>query len=285
MGYRYSVGLTLACFVLAGCGVNLSAVGDFAKESSLISSNKAMLDDTAAQTEIREYDVEEGIQNSNFIDPASKEFTDRLAVTNSALKALNGYMTVLAQLSANGVASVSSDFSTIGTALKKLNVTDPAVQPGLNATSAMVNILLDAAVRNDIEKLIRASGAPVDQITAYLLDQAQTTSNTYNQAIAVNDKYWGDLTRQTSEDTKFCKRVNLCKPVYVLTNRARNADRADLSAKAAAADAAVVAFQKIRSDNAALVANVDHLDAAPLIAILKNDEPDLLTAIHNLKAL
>ncbi len=285
MRYRYNIGLTIACFVLSGCGVNLSAVGDFAKESSLISSNKAMLDDTAAQTEIREYDVENGIQNNNFIDPASKEFTDRLAVTNSALEALNGYMTALAQLSANGVANVSSDFSIIGTALKSLNVTDPAVQPGLNATSALVNILLDAAVRNDIEKLLRASAAPVDQITAYLVDQAQTTSNTYNQAIAVNDKFWGVLTHQTGEDIKFCNRVNLCKPVYVLANRARGADRADLSAKAAAADAAVVAFQKIRRDNAALVANVDHLDAAALITILKNDEPDLLSAIHNLKAL
>jgi hypothetical protein len=284
MRCSYRIGLTIACFILSGCSVNLSAVGDFAKEGSLISSNKAMLNDTAAQTEVREYDDQNNIA-SNFIDPTSKAFTDRLAVTNYALEALNGYMTVLAQFSANGVATVSSDFSTIGTAFKSLNVTDPKVQQGLDATSALTNILLDAAIRNDIKKLIIDSAAPVDQITAYLIDQAQTTSNTYNQAIAVNNKYWGDLTHQTSEDVKFCGQVNLCKPVYVLTNRARITDEADLSAKAAAAAAAVTAFQKIRRDNAALVNNVDHLDDAALVEILKNDEPDLLTAIRNLKTL
>jgi hypothetical protein len=273
------VALVVTCFFLSGC-VDLTAVGDFAKESSVISSNKAMLDDTAAQTEARKYDTA-----NKFIDPTSKAFTDRLAITNHALDALNGYMTVLAQLSAGGVANVSSDFSAIGSALKSLKVTEPAVQPALNATSALVNILLDASVRSDVKKLITAAAAPVDQITAYLVDQAQTTSNTYTQAIAVNNKYWGDLTQQTDQDVKLCKSANICKLLDQLANRARAADYADLSAKAAAADAAVTAFKKIRSDNAALVANVDHLDSAALIAILKNDEPDLLTAIRNLKSL
>jgi hypothetical protein len=60
------------------------------------------------------------------MDPESKAFKDRLAVTNYALQALKGYMTVLAQLSAKGVANVSSDFSRIGTAPKFFNVTDRA---------------------------------------------------------------------------------------------------------------------------------------------------------------
>jgi hypothetical protein len=277
MRYNGSIVITIACIILSGC-VDLTAVSDFAKESSLISSNKAMLDDTAAQTEAHKY-------YDNFIDPASKAFVDRLAVTNHALDALNGYMTVLAKLSANDVANVTSDFSTIGTELKKLNVTDPAVQPAIAASSALTNLLLDATVRNDIKKLIITSAEPVDKIMAYLVDQAQTTSNTYNQAVAVNNKYWGDLTTQTKEDANFCKLANICKTLYYLADRARDADNASLNSKADAADAAVKAFKKIRVDNAALVANVDHLNGKALVAILKNDEPDLLTAVRNLKSL
>ncbi len=137
--------LMIACLALSAC-VDLTSVADFAKESSLISSNKTVLDDTDAQTEVRDYDNQNHVTN-NFIDPKSKLFTDRLAVTNAALSALDGYMTVLAQLSSNDVANVSSNFSTIGSALKSLNVTDPTVQPAVNATSALVSILLDTSIR------------------------------------------------------------------------------------------------------------------------------------------
>jgi hypothetical protein len=192
---------------------------------------------------------------------------------------------VLAQLSANDVANVGSDFTSIGSGLKSLQVTDSKVQSGLNATSALVQLLIDSKVRSDIKKLITAAAQPVDQITLYLADQAQTTGNTYTQAIAVNNLYWGDLTQQRPEDQKFCAVANLCNPVYVLATRARDAGNADLTAKQAAAAAAVTAIQKIHNDNAVLVANVEHLDAKALVDTLKGDEPDLLTAIRNLRSL
>jgi uncharacterized protein YutE (UPF0331/DUF86 family) len=271
------------CAALSGC-VNLSAVGDFAKESSVISANKALLDDTDAQTEAREYALALNLPNS-FADPASKEFTDRLAVTAHALTALNAYMTVLAQLSAKDVANVSSEVSTIGTALKSLNVTDPKLQPGLNAATSLANILLNEVIRKDVKKLIDSAAAPVDDIANYLVDQAQTTSNTYNQAIAVSNRYWGSLTAPSKGDSELCRTANLCKTVSVLANRARDADNKNLSAKAAAADTATAAFKKIRNDNAALVKNTDHLDDKALIAMLKSDEPDLQAAIRTLKSL
>jgi len=59
----------------------------------------------------------------------------------------------------------------------------------------------------------------------------------------------------------------------------------DLNAKAVAAEAAAKAFQKIHDDNAALVNNVDHLDAKALTEILTNDEPYLISAIRDLEAL
>lgn len=270
------------CLALSGCA-NLSAVGDFAKESSVISANKALLDDTDAQTEAREYALALNLPNG-FVDPASKEFTDRLAVTNQALAALNAYMTVLAQLSAKDVANVSSEVSTIGTALTSLNATDPKLQPALSAASALTNILLNGVIRKDIKKLIDSAAAPVDDIAGYLVDQAQTTSNTYNQAIAVSNRYWGSLTTPSKGESEFCRTANLCKVVDVLANRARDADIKNLSAKAAAADSASAAFKKIRSDNAALVKNTDHLDDKALIAMLKNDEPDLQAAIRTLKS-
>lgn len=266
------------CSILAGC-VNLTPVSNFAKESSVIAANKAMLDDTPAQAEAHLY------APNNFIDPTSKTFTDRLAVTNKALAALDGYMSVLAQLSASGTANVSSDFSTIGSGLKSLGITDPTVQPAITATSTLTNIVLEAVVTKDVKTLITKAAGPIDQITSYLVDQAQTTSNTYNQAIAVNNHYWGDLTQQTKQDAQFCKTTNLCKTLYGLANRAHAADVADLNAKAAVADAAVTAFKKIRTDNAALVTNVNQLDAQALVVLLKADEPYLLAAINSLKAL
>jgi hypothetical protein len=268
---------------LSGC-VDLSAVGDFAKESSVISANKALLDDTDAQTEVREYALALNLPNS-FADPASKEFKDRLAVTGHALAALNGYMTVLAQLSAKEAANVSAEVSTIGTALESLNPSDPKLQPGLNAASALANLLLNDAIRKDIKKLIDSAAAPVDEIANYLADQAQTTSNTYTQAIAVSNRYWSSLTAPSKRDAEFCRTANLCKAVDVLADRARDADNKSLSAKAAAADTAAAALKKIRSDNAALVKNTDHLDDKALIAMLKNDEPDLQAAIRATKSL
>ncbi len=279
---RYLLLLTLGV-VSSGC-VNLTAVGDFAKECSLISSNKAYLDDTDAQNEAREYDNAHHIED-RFIDPASKPFTDRLAVTAHALNALNEYMNILAQLSANDAPNVSSDLSPKAATLKSLKVTDPAAQAGLNAAQSLTGILLDGAVRHDVKALIKAAAAPVDEIAMYLTAQAQTTSNTYTQAIAVNNQYWNELTVQSAEDVKLCKSANLCKSIYRLANRARDEDNAKLSAKAAAADAAVNAFKKIRTDNAALVANLDTLSGKTVVAILKRDEPDLLTAVRNVKSL
>jgi len=37
---------------LSGCGVNLSAANDFAKESRRTSSHKALVDDTEVQTQV-----------------------------------------------------------------------------------------------------------------------------------------------------------------------------------------------------------------------------------------
>jgi hypothetical protein len=266
-----------AAVLVTGC-VDLSAVNDFAKESTVLSSDKGMLDDTAAQTQARSYD-------STLLDPKSKEFTDRLAITNQALVALNGYMTVLAQLSANGTPSVSAQISTIDTALKSLNVSDSKLQPSMNAVGALANVLLATAVRSDIRKLVKAAAQPVDQITAYLVDQAQTTSNTYNQAIAGNNRYWGQLTAQTAQDKHFCSTSSICNAVYALVAEARDSEAASLSAKAASADAAAAAFNKIRRDNAALVTDVAHLNSKDLVATLKSDEPELVTAIRNVRSL
>lgn len=258
----------VAClFALSGC-LNLTAVNEFAKQSSQITDNKAMLDDTEAQSLARRY-------GGNVLDPSSKEFTDRLAVTSACLDVLNAYMTVLAQLSGGSVGNVSSEFSKIGDGLTALKVTDPKVQTALTAASALTNLLLQNVVRNDIRRLIVSSASQVDEITAYLVAQAQTTSNTYNQAIAFNNRYWSDLYTQSSPDSV----------TRELANRARKADITSLNAKAAAADAAAIAFQKIRTDNAALVANADRLDAKSLVEQLKADEPYLMAAIKALKSL
>lgn len=277
MSCRNRVLLTFTCIWVTAC-VDLTAVGDFAKESGLISSNKAMLDDTAAQTEAHGYD-------NSLSDPLAAEFKNRLAVTNHALAVLNDYMNVLAKLSGSNVGNVNSEFTTIETAFESIKITEPEVQSGLTASNALANVLLDAAVRRDIKKLITQSAEPVAQITTYLADQAQTTSNTYTQVIAFINQYWGTLSAPTEEDKEFCKRSHLCKPVYLLSARARDADIAVLNAKILEADAAVTAFTKIHKDNAALAGNVDHLNDKALVATLKQDEPDLLIAIHNLRAL
>ena len=251
---------------LTGC-LSLTAVNDFAKESSVITANKAMLDDTDAQTIANRYD-------RNVLSPDSDDFKNRLAVTGACLEVLNGYMTVLAQLSGGSVSNVSSEFSKIGEGLNALNV-DPTYQAIVAAVGALTNVVLDAVVQRDLKKLIGDSKEPVDAILAYLVAQAETTRNTYVQAVAFNNKYWGDLFDTSRVDPI----------VKELGNRAHRADIASLKAKTAAADAAVVAFKKIRADNAALAANASRLDAKALIEQLKADEPYLMAAINALKAL
>jgi hypothetical protein len=280
------VAFLIVALILSGC-VDLTAVGNFAKESSQISANKAMLDDTDAQTEARAYAHTHNMADaeSSLADPASAAFKDRLAVTNSALAALNSYMTVLAQLSAKNSASVSSNVSSMESSLKSLKVTDPTVKPALDATSALASILLNATIRQSVAALITNAAAPVRQITIYLADQAQTTSNTYTQAVRFNQQYWSDLTTQTPADKKFCATANLCEAVYALATHARNAASTELTAKAQAAAAAVIAFQKIGKDNDALAANVNNLNSDALVATLKADEPYLLSAIQALESL
>lgn len=258
---------TFACLLVLSACVSLTAVNDFAKESSIITANKAMLDDTEALRLARRY-------NPNITDPESKAFTDRLAVTHACLDVMNAYMTVLAQLSGGGVGNVSSEFSKIGQGLTALQVTDPRVQATVAAAGALSNILLDAVIRNSIKRLLVESARPVDEIMVYLVAQAQTTANTYNQAIAFNNQYWSDLFSRSAADGVTSE----------LGNRARRSDIAQLKIKAAAADAAVVAFQKIRADNAALAANADRLDAKALIEQLKANEPYLMSAINAMKS-
>ncbi len=272
--------LALTGGMLSGCGVNLSAVNDFAKEGRLISSHKALLDDTEVQTQL--WDLS---HHTGPVDPESKEFKDTQAVTQAALKALNGYMKVLSQLSAKDVANVSSDFTTIDSDLTTLNVTNPKVRSGLEASGELAGILLDAAVRSDLKKLIVKAAEPVAQITTYLADQAQITHNVCIQAVAANHEYWAGLTNQTPADREFCSQHTICKPLYALANRALVTEDKDLNAKATAAETAAKAFQNIHDDNAALVSNVDHLDAKALTEILTNDEPYLISAINNLNVL
>jgi O6-methylguanine-DNA--protein-cysteine methyltransferase len=268
---------------LSGCA-NLSAVGNFAQESSLISANQALLDDTDAQAQAREYGAALHAAD-DFGDPASKAFTDRLSVTHQASSALQAYMTVLAQLSAGDTASVSTEVASISTAVGALNPGDPSLKPRMDAAASLSNLLLNGLVRKDLRQLIQSAAAPVDIITLYLADQAQITSNTYSQAIAVSNRYWGSLTTQSTQDIELCRSANLCKAVYALAGRARASDNADLAAKAAAADAAATAFKKIRSDHAALAAHTAHLDEKELIAQLKTDEPSLLAAIQSVHSL
>lgn len=279
--------LVALCISQSGC-VDLTTVGNFAKESSLISSNKAMLDDTAAQTTVRSYALKHpiaGVDEKSLVDPGSQAFKDHLVVTNQALAALNGYMTALTQLSGETSASVRSDAGKFDSALTSFKVTDPAAKPTVDASTALSGILLDGDVRKDVAALIAHSQPYVQQITAYLSDQAQITSNEYAQAISFNQQSWGDLMQQTKADRDFCANVSLCAPIYLLATRARDADDAELAAKAKAAAVAATAFKKIGKDNDALAANIDHLDSDALIAILKSDEPDLLTAISNLQSL
>jgi len=219
------------------------------------------------------------------VDPESKEFRDTQAVTQAALEALNGYMKVLSELSAKDVANVSSDFSTMDPDLSTLTVTNPKVRSGLEASSALASILLDAAVRNDLKKLIVKAAEPVGQITTYLVDQAQITRNVCIQTVAANHEYWAGLTTQNPANREFCSQHTICKPLYALAKRALVTENNDLNAKAVAAEAAAKAFQKIHDDNAALVNNVDHLDAKALTEILTNDEPYLISAIRDLEAL
>lgn len=267
---------------LSGC-VSLTAVSDFAQESSVISANKAALDDTVAQTQAyRFFQSHPAYQQEipewrSLADPASADFKARQQVTSAALDVLNSYMTLLAKLSAKDEASVSSGIAGIEAGLKQLNVADPKVKAGLDATAALANIILDAKVRGDVKRLVTASDPQIEQITRYLASSGEVAAIAYDLNIRINSAFWLDATRH-------CVGEN-CGPIVELEARAWHADNAELSTKAKAAKAAANAFNKIGADHAALARHASDLNAKALQEQLKLDEPLLLSAIQNLRSL
>jgi hypothetical protein len=272
--------LGASCALLSGC-VNLSAVADFAQESSLLTANQAMLDDSAAQATAHLYD-------RSVEDPDSDAFKAHLIVTRNALAALNAYMNVLTRLTDRGQRTMDPETTKIEGDLALLNVADPKVKAGFDAASALAGILLDGVIRRQVAKLAPASAASIETITLYLADQAQVTANTYSQGANFSTGYWTGLKVRSGQDVKFCQETRLCDAVDALATRTMIADREQLKAKSRAAAAAAEAFRKIGKDHQALVdALKTHkkLDDKGLIELLKADEPLLKAAIQNLKAL
>ena len=267
--------LAACCMALTGC-VDLTAVADFAKESSVITANEAQLNDSAALALLY------ANGNKSALDPNSQQYKDEVTLTQKALTALNSYMGVLAQLSASDLPSVSSETKAIGTDLANLKVSGPEATAALNATTSLTNLLLSALQQRDIKTLVVKAKDPVDTILTYLIAKATLANVNYNGAITLSNEYWSSMVNPTDSDKVFCPKSGLCQPVYVLATRARNADASDLDAKAKAAKNAAAAFTKIKADNDALAQSADHLNAQALIDALKMDEPDLLTVIHSL---
>lgn len=260
-----------------GC-VDLKAVGTFASESSIIAANKSAIDATFPQTVAYRYD-------KTYLNPNSEEFKTNETVTAAALNALNGYMTTLAQISANGVANVDPAFANIATGVRSLKVSDPKAQAVVTEANSLFDIFLDAAIRKDVKRLITSAAGPVDKITSYLVDQAQVTENTYTQAISATNTYWGNLTATTPKDIGLCKDSDVCKTVYILATERWHSQLTSLMKKKAAAEAAAAAFAKIKRDNAMLASNVNHLGATSVIKVLEADEPDLRSAIQSARTL
>jgi hypothetical protein len=262
---------------VTGC-VDLKAVGTFARESSAIARNSSAISATFPQTVAYGYD-------KSYLSPNSKEFKGNEAITIAALKALDGYMTTLGQISANGVTNVDPEFAKIAAGVKSLKASNAHAQAVITEVGSLFNIVLNAKIHNDVKRLILSSAVPVDKIAMYLVDQSQITVNTYAHAISATNAHWLKLTEVTSQDARLCKNSNICKTVYALAEARWRSQLSLLTRKQAAAQAAELAFIKIGADNASLVKNVNHLGAKSVIKALEADEPDLRNAIQSARTL
>lgn len=272
---------------LTAC-VDTTAVKNFANESSVISSDAAVINgsDTAfaaAKPYLVSSEMKNKYPDALSLGPGTPEFEEAKKLAGPAAKVLQQYMQALAALAGSTTVTTSSDVSGIAASLKTLGVTSSKVTPALDATSQLANLLVAGYTQATLKEIVDRANPDVQTITKFLAAFAQQNATLYDKARIISGDYWQDLVKDC-ESVKSHPPVG-CRATVALAVDVHARDEAILRQEIDAADAAAAAFQKIGADHQAIFDSAGKFDSAQLLATLKADEPVLLSAIQDLPKL
>jgi hypothetical protein len=272
---------------LSAC-VDTTAIENFANESSVISSDTAVINGSdVAFAAVKQYvntpEMSEMYPDVLRSGPGTREFVDSKNVATPAAKVLQKYMEVLGKLAGETTATGSGDVSGIVASLKTLGITSPKVRPTLDATVKLANLLTAEYVRAELKEVVERSNPYVQEITAFLAKFARQNATLYDKARIFSGIYWQNKVKGC-EIVKGNSPVG-CVAIIALATDVHARDEAVFKQQIDPADAAAAAFEKIGADHQAIVDSAGNFNSTKLLDVLKTDEPVLVDAIRQLSKL
>ena len=266
---RIYVPLALA-LCIAAC-TDLSAVRDFAKSSSAVSTNEPVISSwPTAYDAARKLAAAPGMPRDlgPTLDEAAAGAKRDVPLAIQAAKALGLYFDVLTKLADDKLPDVSSQAATINADVAKLSPGDPVAKNATSALLDVVGVALDAWRKVAIRDLVIHSNPDIQVITRYLAATSLEVQKADKFAKGVTDQYW-ETEGARSHDAG----------VQGLVLKQERIDDAEYDTRIAQATAAAAAFKKIGVDHAVLAQNADRLTAGDVQDTLSNDLPTLLNAL------
>ncbi len=261
----------LALVLLIGACTDLSAVRDFARSSSAVSTNDPVIASWPTSYDAaRRLAAVPGMPRDlgPALNAAAEGAKKDVPLALQAAKALGLYFDVLIKLADDKLPDVSSQAATINADVAKLA---PGNATAMNATAGLLDVVgvaLDAWRKIAIRDLVIHSNADIQEITRFLATTSLEVQKADKFAKGVTDQYW-ETEGARSHDAG----------VRGLVLKQERIDDADYDTRIAQATAGAAAFTKIGADHAVLAKNADRLSAAEVQDTLSNDLPTLLNAL------
>lgn len=280
--------IAIASLVYLSACVDTAPIKNFANESSIISSDAGVINGSdaafaAAQPYLVSSEMKQKFPEALNLGPGTLEFETAKKLAALSAKVLQQYMQVLGNLAGSTTVTTSSDVSSMATSLKTLGITNSALAPALDATSQLANLLATGLVQQTLKDVIKEANPSVQVITAFLAQFVEENATLYDKAKIISGIYWQDLL-EDCESRKSRPPVG-CRATIALAIDVHSRDENTLNQQIVAADAVASAFKKIGADHQAIVDSAGKFDSAQLIAVLKADEPVLVSAIADLSKL
>jgi hypothetical protein len=253
-----------ALLALGGC-VNLSAVSDFAKLGSDVTSSSAAIDSypDAARALVRT--ASPGTIAARRRQAAKA--VEETKVADLGMKTLSLYLSTLAKLADDKAADIKSSTSSIAASLKSLNLVRPGISGPATVLIDLIGGSLDAWRRQAVSNLIDAANTDVQKLGLALADFAHETAQTYERATLQTNAYYDDMHEKTPDPA-----------VQEMLDEWRAQHIADYRKARDQASAAETVLRKIVQGQADLQAHKNDLTGDELKTLLGQYEADITAA-------
>lgn len=254
-----------ALLAVAGCA-NLTAVSNFAKLGSDVTSSTAAMDTYPAA-------VQEQARMASPAELAARKTqaagaTDETRVADLGMKTLSLYLATLSQLADNTLIAVKPAASSIDASLKSLHAIKASIaDPATSLITLLLTAPLDVWRREAVGNLIDRANQPVQSLGNALADFARATALIYDQDISSADIYYRNLGAKTNDAA-----------VRELLDEWRLRQIADYAKARDQAKAAEVTLRKIVQAQAELQAHRNDLSSDALKALLTQYQDDIFKA-------